>query len=65
MAALVRCRFENLFWSTVKNGDQFIRQMELDDAASRKRRARGPWKRAPGAVELARLDKVLTCPDVG
>jgi len=40
---LVRCCFENFFWAAAlaKKGDEFVRHMELDDAASRKRRAKG------------------------
>jgi hypothetical protein len=40
---LARCCFENFFWSTAlaKHQHEFVRQMEPDHAASRKRRARG------------------------
>jgi hypothetical protein len=40
---LVRCCYENFFCSAalVKTGDEFIKTMELDDAASRKRQAKG------------------------
>ena len=40
---LVRCGYENFFCSTalVKTGDEFIKSMELDDAANRKRHAKG------------------------
>jgi len=40
---LVRCCYENFFCAAalVKTGDAFIRTMELDDAASRKKQAKG------------------------
>jgi hypothetical protein len=40
---LVRCCYENFFWAAAlaKKGDEFVKQMELDDAASCKRRAKG------------------------
>jgi hypothetical protein len=40
---LARCCYENLFWIAAlsKKGDEFIRSMELDDAASRMKRATG------------------------
>lgn len=40
---LVRCCYENFFCTAalVKTGDAFIKTMELDDAASRKKQARG------------------------
>jgi hypothetical protein len=39
---LMRCCYENLFWiaSLLKKGDAFIQKMELDDLASRKKRAK-------------------------
>jgi hypothetical protein len=40
---LTRCCYENLFWigALAKKGEAFIRAMELDDAASRMKRATG------------------------
>ena len=40
---MVRCCYENLFWiaALAKKGDAFVRDMELDDAASRMKRANG------------------------
>jgi hypothetical protein len=39
---LVRCCYENLFWirSLAKRGEEFLREVELDDAASRMKLAR-------------------------
>jgi hypothetical protein len=39
----VRCCYENFLCSAalVKSGDEFIKTMELDDAANRKRHAKG------------------------
>jgi hypothetical protein len=40
---LARCCYENLFWigSLANKGDAFVKAMELDDAASRMKRATG------------------------
>lgn len=40
---LTRCCWENLFWiaALAKKGDEFVKAMELDDAASRMKRANG------------------------
>ena len=40
---IARCCYENLFWIAAlsKKSDEFIRSMELDDAASRMKRATG------------------------
>jgi hypothetical protein len=40
---MARCCYENLFWiaALAKSGDDFIKAMELDDAASRMKRANG------------------------
>jgi hypothetical protein len=40
---LARCCWENFFWisALAKKGDKFIEEMILDDAASRKKRAKG------------------------
>jgi hypothetical protein len=34
---MARCCYENLFWiaALTKKGDEFVKAMELDDAASR------------------------------
>jgi hypothetical protein len=41
--AMARCCYENLFWiaALAKKGEEFVRAMELDDAASRMKRANG------------------------
>jgi hypothetical protein len=48
--AMARCCWENMFWiaSLEKKGDEFIKAMELDDAASRMKRANGllEWSKA-------------------
>jgi hypothetical protein len=41
--AMARCCYENLFWiaALTKKGDEFVKAMELDDAANRMKRANG------------------------
>jgi len=65
---LVRCCYENLFWiaSLSKKGADFVKAMELDDAASRMKRAGGLLGRSKAqsqtydfAQKLANFHKAL------